>query len=80
VPTGDILAVVNGVTTGFEVIGASVMVLSLVAAGLCLMVSWVDQHIGPFVKRVFTSVLAGGALIGGAGAMGAWFVSTLHLG
>lgn len=78
-PTADILAVINGVTTGFEIIGAGVMVLSLVSAGLCLMVSWVDQHIGPFVKRVFTSVLAGGALIGGAGALGQWFVSTLHL-
>lgn len=78
-PTTDILAIFTGVTTGLEIIGAALMTLSLVAAGLCLMFAWMDTHIGGLVKKVFLSVLAGGALIGGSGAMGQWFVSTLHV-
>ena len=46
--------------------------LTLAAAGLCLMFAWMDTHIGGFIKRVFLSVLAGSTLLGGSGALGLW--------
>jgi hypothetical protein len=71
-PTATIVAVMNGVSTGLLVIGGAAMVLTLGIAGLCTMFSWVDLHIGGFIKKVFTSVLLGAAMMGGAGAFGVW--------
>jgi hypothetical protein len=71
-PTGTIVSILSGISTGLLAIGGSCIVLTLAVGGLCTMFSWMDQHIGGFVKRVFTSVLLGGAIMGGAGALGTW--------
>lgn len=78
-PTGDIIAIFDGVSKGIFAIGAVAVTLTLAAAGLCTMFGWLDMHIGGFVKRVFTSVLLGGSMMGGAGALGVWMAATLHL-
>ena len=74
-PTDTIVAILDGISKGLLVIGGSCVVLTLAIGGLCTMFSWMDQHIGGFVKRVFTSVLLGGSIMGGAGAMGVWMAS-----
>lgn len=71
-PTATIVAILNGISTGLLAIGGAAVVLTLAIAGLCTMFAWMDQHIGGFVKRVFTSVLLGGSIMGGAGALGVW--------
>jgi len=47
-------------------------VLTLGVAGLCTMFSWLDMHVGSFVKKVFVAVILGGSMMGGAGAFGVW--------
>jgi len=74
-PTATIVGIMSGISTGLLTIGGSCIVLTLGIAGLCTMFAWMDQHIGGFVKRVFTSVLLGGAIMGGAGALGVWMAS-----
>jgi hypothetical protein len=71
-PTQAIISVLQGVSTGLLAIGGAAMVLTLGMAGLCTMFAWLDMHIGGFIKRVFTSVMLGGAMMGGAGAIGLW--------
>ncbi len=78
-PVADIVAIFSAVSTGFLAIGAGAVSLTLVVAGLCTMFGWLDQHIGAFVKRVFVSVLLGGSMMGGGGALGVWFAAQLHL-
>ncbi len=74
-PTATIISILSGISTGLLAIGGSAVVLTLAIAGLCVMFSWMDQHIGGFVKRVFTSVLLGGSIMGGSGALGLWMAS-----
>ena len=74
-PTATIISILQGISTGLLAIGGSAIVLTLGVAGLCTMFAWMDQHIGGFVKRVFTSVLLGGSIMGGAGALGVWMAS-----
>jgi hypothetical protein len=74
-PTATIVGIISGISSGLLTIGASCIVLTLGIAGLCTMFAWMDQHIGGFIKRVFTSVLLGGAIMGGAGALGVWMAS-----
>jgi hypothetical protein len=78
-PTATIVGILSGISTGLLAIGGSAMVLSLGAAGLCTIFSWLDQHIGGFVKRVFTSVLMGGAMMAGSGGFGLWMVGQFGL-
>jgi hypothetical protein len=78
-PVADILAILDGISKGLFALGGACVVLTLAASGLCTMFSWIDAHIGPIVKRVFVSVITGGAMMGGAGALGLWFAATLHL-
>lgn len=78
-PTADIVAVFNAISTGLLAIGAAAVALTLSAAGLCTMFSWLDMHIGGFVKRVFVSVLLGGSMMGGGGALGVWLAGQLHV-
>jgi hypothetical protein len=78
-PTATIIGILSGISTGLLAIGGSAMVLSLGTAGLCTMFSWLDQHIGGFVKRVFTSVLMGGAMMAGSGGFGLWMVGQFGL-
>jgi hypothetical protein len=74
-PTASIIAIISGISAGLLTIGGSCVVLTLGIAGLCTMFAWMDTHIGGFVKRVFTSVLLGGSIMGGAGALGLWMAS-----
>ncbi len=74
-PTATIISILQGISTGLLAIGGSAIVLTLGIAGLCTMFAWMDQHIGGFVKRVFTSVLLGGSIMGGSGALGLWMSS-----
>lgn len=78
-PVADILAILSGISTGLFALGGACVVLTMATAGLCTMFAWLDTHIGGFVKRVFVSVITGGAMMGGAGALGLWFSATLHL-
>lgn len=78
-PVNDIVSLFSGISTGILAIGAGALVLTLSAAGLCTMFGWLDMHIGGFVKRVFVAVILGGAMMGGAGALGVWFASQLHV-
>lgn len=78
-PTGDIVAIFQGISTGLLAIGAAAVALTLSAAGLCTMFGWLDMHIGSFVKRVFVSVLLGGSMMGGGGALGVWLAAQLHV-
>ena len=78
-PTATIISILQGISTGLLAIGGSAIVLTLGVAGLCTMFAWMDQHIGGFVKRVFTSVLLGGSIMGGSGAMGLWMASQFGL-
>lgn len=74
-PTASIVAVMSGISTGILVLGASAMTLTLALAGLCTMFSWLDMHIGGFIKKVFVAVMLGGSMMGGAGAFGVWMAS-----
>jgi hypothetical protein len=78
-PTATIVAVMGGVSTGLLAIGGAAVVLTLGVAGLCTMFSWMDLHIGGFVKKVFTSVILGGSMMGGAGAFGIWMAQQFGL-
>lgn len=78
-PTGDIVAIFQAISTGLLAIGASAVALTLSIAGLCTMFSWLDMHIGAFIKRVFVSVLLGGSMMGGGGALGVWLASQMHV-
>jgi len=78
-PTDTIVSIMNGVSTGLLVIGGAAVVLTLGVAGLCTMFSWMDLHVGGFVKKVFTSVLLGGSMMGGSGAFGLWLASQFGL-
>ena len=75
-----IIAVFNGIMVAVLAIGGSAVGLTLAAAGLCTMFSWLDMHIGAFVKRVFASVLLGGSMMAGGGAFGLWVTTTLGVG
>jgi hypothetical protein len=75
-----VVAVFDGILKGILGIGASAIALTLGAAGLCTMFSWLDMHIGGFVKKVFASVLIGGSMMAGGGAFGLWVSNTLKLG
>lgn len=79
-PVQDIVALFQAISAGLLLIGAAAFGLTLSAAGLCTMFSWMDMHVGGFVKRVFTSMLLGGAMIGSGGALGLWMASQLHVG
>jgi hypothetical protein len=78
-PTATIVAVLNGVSTGLLAIGGAVVVLTLALAGLTMMFAWMDTHIGGFVKRVFLSVIGGGAMMAGSGALGLWLAGQFGL-
>ena len=78
-PTGPIIAVLDGVSTGLLVIGGSAVVLTLGLAGLCTMFAWLDMHIGGFVKKVFSSVMLGGSMMAGSGGFGHWLASQFGL-
>ena len=78
-PVGPIIAIFQGISAGILLIGASAIALTLSAAGLCTMFAWLDMHIGGYVKRVFTSVLLGGAMMGADGAIGVWIASQLQV-
>jgi len=71
-PTASIVSAINGISAGLLILGGGILVLTLAAAGLCLMFAWMDTHIGGFIKRVFLSVLTGSTLLGGSGALGLW--------
>jgi len=71
-PTGTIVGILNGISAGLLVIGGASVVLTLGVAGLCTMFSWLDMHVGSFVKKVFVAVILGGSMMGGAGAFGVW--------
>jgi hypothetical protein len=71
-PTATIVGILSGISTGLLAIGGASVVLTLGVAGLCTMFSWLDMHIGSFVKKVFTAVILGGSMMGGAGAFGVW--------
>lgn len=75
-----IIALFHGIMVAILAIGGTAIGLTLGAAGLCLMFSWLDMHIGGFVKKVFASVLLGGTMMGAGGAFGLWVASTLGLG
>ena len=74
-PTGTIVGILSGISTGLLAIGGASVVLTLGVAGLCTMFGWLDMHIGSFVKKVFVSVILGGSMMGGAGAFGVWMAS-----
>lgn len=74
-----IVNVFHGIMVGLLAIGASAVALTLVAGGLCTMFSWLDMHIGGFVKKVFVSVLLGGAMMAGGGGLGVWLASQFAL-
>jgi hypothetical protein len=78
-PTGAIVSIMSGISTGLLAIGGSCVVLTLAIGGLCTMFTWMDQHIGGFVKRVFTSVLLGGSIMAGSGALGVWMAGQFGL-
>ncbi|MDQ6671040.1 MAG: hypothetical protein M3069_09860 [Chloroflexota bacterium] len=71
-PTAAIVGALNGISQGLLLIGGAVLVLTLAMAGLCMMFSWMDTHIGGFIKRVFLSAVGGATLLGGSGALGLW--------
>ena len=79
----DVTAIINvfhGIMVGLLALGASVVSLVLVAGGLCTMFSWLDMHIGGFVKKVFSSVLVGGSMMAGGGAFGVWLSNQFAFG
>jgi hypothetical protein len=78
-PTATIVAVFGGISTGLLGIGGAAVVLTLAMSGVCMMFAWMDLHIGGFVKKIFTSVLLGGAILGGSGAFGLWMASQFGL-
>lgn len=74
-----IVAVFQGLMTAILALGGVAVGLTLAAAGFCTMFSWLDMHIGGFVKKVFASVLMGGSMMAGGGAFGLWITSTLGI-
>ncbi len=78
-PTDIIVNILQGISTGLLVIGGSAVVLTLGLAGLCTMFAWMDMHIGGFIKKVFSSVMLGGSMMGGSGAFGLWLASQFGL-
>ena len=74
-PTDIIVNILHGISAGLLVIGGAAITLTLGLAGLCTMFAWMDMHIGGFIKKVFSSVMLGGAMMGGSGAFGLWLAS-----
>ena len=56
-PTAAIVSALNGISTGLLVVGGGVLVLTLAAAGLCLMFAWMDTHIGGFITGLVLTLL-----------------------
>lgn len=75
-----IVAVFSGLSTAALALGAGAVALTLSMAGLCTMFAWLDMHIGSFIKKVFSSVMLGGVMMGGGGAFGLWLTNTLKVG
>lgn len=74
-----VVAVFDGLSKAALALGGGSVALVMIIAGLCTMWSWLDMHIGGFIKKVFVSVLLGGSMMGGGGAFGVWLASTLKI-
>ena len=61
------------------VMGLGVATLALVVLGLGLMLSWFERGIMVHVKDGLLRVIAGSALVGGAGVAATFITSNFHL-
>ncbi len=65
--------------TELAIMGVGVATMGLVVLGLGLMFSWFDRGIMSHMKDGLLRIIAGSALVGGAGVAATFITSNFHL-